>query len=121
MKIFIIFLGLLLVNASIMSYKGDLGRYIYLGRALDNIAYECAEIAAHDPDEARAFADGLLAHTVGGLRDVKILNYACDISVDDEMAVASVRMDAERLFGFPFSAVTSVTSEKKCLRRVVFD
>jgi len=113
MKIFIVFLGLLLVNVSITSYKDDFGRYIYLNRALDNIALECVEIAEDDPIEARAFADEMLGHTIDHLNGVKIRGYSCTVTADvDDVAVVFIRMDVEKLFRFPFSAVTSITAER---------
>ena len=112
MKIFMVFLGLLLVNVSIMSYKGDYGRYVYLNRALENIAYECMEIAASDPGEAQAFGDGLLEHTISKLKGVDIRDYNCEVVVLEDGAAVCVRMDVAKLFRFPFSPVTSVVAKK---------
>ena len=115
MKIFIVFLGLMLINTSIISYKTDYGRYVYLLKVLDNIAVECAEIAVQDPDEARMFADGMLEHTVNNLKNIKIRNYSCEVTLDDCQAVVFIRIDVEKLFRFPYSPVTSIKLERKSL------
>ena len=115
MKIFIVFLGLLLVNVSIMTYKGDYGKYIYLHRALDNIVFECAEFAAHgaDENEARTYAEELLDYTIKNLKNVKASDYRCEVYYQDEYAVARVRLDVENLFRFPSVPVTSIIAECK--------
>ena len=117
MKIFIVFLGLMLVNISIMSYKGDFEKYVYLHRALDNIAFECVEIVARgaDGDEAKRYADELLEYTVKSLKNIKIRNYNCEVYYEDEFAVARVSIDVENLFRFPFSPTTSIVAERKIL------
>lgn len=57
MKIFIIFMGLLIVNVSFFSYQGDLGRYVRCQAFLKAAAEECAAGAALYYDEA-AYSDG---------------------------------------------------------------
>ena len=113
MKIFIVFLGILLLNVSIMSYKSDYGKYAYLHKSLDNIAFECAEIAVLNPEEAQGFADGLLEYTAGNLRNVKVRNYTCEIYDRDGSTTVLIRMDVEKLFRFPYSAVTTIVAEKR--------
>lgn len=57
MKVFIVFLGLLLINVSFLSYQGDLGRYTRCQMFLKAAAEECAAGAALYYDEA-AYAEG---------------------------------------------------------------
>ena len=117
MKIFIVFLGLLFVNVSVLSFKADYGKYAYLHRALDNIAFECAELIAQGVHEAETqeYAEELLAYTIKNLSNIKIRNYRCEIFCEDEYAAALIRMDVEKLFRFPFSPVTSIVAERKLI------
>ena len=112
MKIFIIFLGLLLVNVSIMCYKSDYGKYVYLHRLLDNIAYECAEIAINDVHEARASANEMLEYAINNLRGINVRDYKCDIYAENGRAVVRISMDVERLFRFPFLPDVSIILER---------
>jgi len=117
MKIFIVFLGLMLVNVSIISYKGDYWKYVYLHRALDNIAFESAEIAAQGADESEAqrYAEELLKHTIKNLRNIEIKSYICGVDYEGGYVVALIKMDVENLFRFPFSPVTSIIAERKLI------
>ena len=121
MKIFIIFLGLLIVNMSIMSYRGDYGKYVYLHSVLDNIAFECAQIAVLDTEEAQMLADGMLSYMINNLRGVNVRNYSCEITAEDGLARVLIRMNVEKLFSFPFSPVTGIVSEKSIRDRAVSD
>jgi len=57
MKVFIVFMGLLFIDVSFLSYQGDLGRYVRCQAFLKATAEECAAGAALYYDEA-AYADG---------------------------------------------------------------
>lgn len=57
MKVFIVFMGLLIINVSFLSYQGDLGRYIRCQIFLKAVAEECAAGAALYYDEP-AYAEG---------------------------------------------------------------
>ena len=57
MKVFIVFLGLLIINVSFLSYQGDMGRYVRCQAFLKAVAEECAAGAALYYDED-AYADG---------------------------------------------------------------
>ncbi|HWQ78296.1 MAG TPA: hypothetical protein VN381_05745 [Anaerovoracaceae bacterium] len=57
MKVFIVFMGLLIINVSFLSYQGDLGRYVRCQAFLKATAEECAAGAALYYDEA-AYSDG---------------------------------------------------------------
>ncbi len=57
MKVFIVFLGLFIINVSFLSYQGDLGRYVRCQTFLKAVAEECAAGAALYYDEA-AYSDG---------------------------------------------------------------
>ena len=100
-----------------MSYKADYGKYVYLHRALDHIAYESAEMAADGADESEAWqhAEELLRHTVKNLNNIKIRNYRCAIDHHGEFVIARIRMDVENLFRFPFLPVTSIVAERKMI------
>ena len=114
MKIFIVFLGLLLINVSIISFKGDYESYIYLHRMLDSIAFEAAEAAAAGTGDAEEFAGELMDYSIKNLVNVDVRDHSCEIFFDADFAVALARMEVEGLFGFPFSAGTSIISEKRC-------
>jgi len=117
MKIFIVFLGLLLLNVSIMTYKADFGKYAYLCRVLDNVAFESAELISRGADvyEAQMYAEDLLEYTVSNFQNVKISKYICEVYYEGNFAVAVIRVDAENLFRFPFSHKTSIISERKLI------
>lgn len=57
MKVFIVFLGLFIINVSFLSYQGDMGRYVRCQTFLKAVAEECAAGAALYHDEA-AYSDG---------------------------------------------------------------
>jgi hypothetical protein len=59
MKVFIIFLAVLIINISFLTYQGDLGRYLRTQTTVKAIAEECAAGAALFFDEA-AYGDGYL-------------------------------------------------------------
>ena len=58
MKVFIVFLGILIINVSFLSYQGDMGRYLQVQSDLKAMAEECAAGAALYYDE-EAYSDGL--------------------------------------------------------------
>ena len=114
MKIFIVFAGLLLVNISIISYQGDFGKYLYIKRTLDEIAFECVELASADTDEALKFTDGMLKYTIGNLRNINVNDYSCDVFSDGDYLYARVEMNVEGLFKFPFMACVRIAAERRC-------
>lgn len=57
MKVFIVFIGLFIINVSFLSYQGDLGRYVRCQTFLKAVAEECAAGAALYYDET-AYSDG---------------------------------------------------------------
>lgn len=59
MKVFLVFLGLLLINVTCISYKGDLDRYLQLRSYLKAVAEECAAGAALYYDE-EAYSQGFM-------------------------------------------------------------
>jgi len=59
MKIFIVFLGLLIINVSFLSYQGDMGRFVRCQAFLKAVAEECAAGAALYYDED-AYSDGTM-------------------------------------------------------------
>ena len=59
MKVFIVFLGLFIINVSFLAYQGDMGRYVRCQTFLKAVAEECAAGAALYYDED-AYSDGKL-------------------------------------------------------------
>jgi hypothetical protein len=59
MKVFIVFLGLLIINVSFITYHGDLNRYVQLQRYLKDLAEEGAAGVAMYYDE-EAYGKGLM-------------------------------------------------------------
>jgi len=57
MKVFIVFLGVLIINISFLCYQGDLGRYLRTQAAMKALAEECGAGAALFYD-AEAYGDG---------------------------------------------------------------
>jgi len=114
MKIFIVFVALLIVNISISTYKADYGRYIYLQRALDNIAFESAQIAIYSGEnEANKHAEELLNYTILSLKNIKVKNFASFVYFEDEVAIAIISVDIESLFRFPRLPLTTITAERR--------
>ncbi len=59
MKVFLVFLGLLIINTGFLAYQGDLGRYVRCQIFMKALAEECAAGAALYYDE-EAYSDGEL-------------------------------------------------------------
>jgi hypothetical protein len=59
MKVFIVFMGILIINIGFLSYQGDMGRYVRCQNFLKATAEECAAGAALYYDEA-AYSGGQL-------------------------------------------------------------
>lgn len=59
MKVFIVFLGIFLINVSFLSYQGDMGRYVRCQAFLKAVAEECAAGAALYYD-SEAYSEGRL-------------------------------------------------------------
>ena len=109
-------MALLIVNISILTYKADYDRYVYLQRALNNIAFESAEIAIFTGvEEANRHAEELLNYTILSLKNVKVKNPVCLISYEHEekIAVAFVSIEVENLFRFPRLPLTTITAESR--------
>lgn len=60
MKVYIVFLGLLIVHVNFMSYNQDLGRYIMLQNFAKVISEECAAQAALLLDEEEFYKDHII-------------------------------------------------------------
>ena len=109
-------MALLIVNISILTYKADYDRYVYLQRALDNIAFESAEIAIFTgEEEANRYAEELLNYTILSLKNVKIKNSVCLVSYEPEekLTVAFISIEVENLFRFPRLPLTTISAERK--------
>ena len=113
MKIFIVFMGLLLVNICATTYKSDFAKYEYLHRALENIANECAEYAAAGGADAEGFANGLLEYSAKKFNNVEVKGYECVISVDGGSVRVYIEMDAGGLFRFFPSSSTCIIAESR--------
>ncbi len=85
MKVFIVFIGLLVLFASAMSYQSDLGRYIVLQNDLKALAEESAAGAALYFDEL-AYAEGELCFNQeegGQYVDYLVIQFMKEKSIDD--------------------------------------
>ena len=77
MKVFIVFLGLLIVNANLMNFHGGLGRYIELQNTFKMASEECAAQAALLLDE-EAYREGVIVFDYeAGQKDA--MNYLAHI------------------------------------------
>lgn len=70
MKIFIVFLAILILNISFLTYQGDMGRYLRMQNTVKAIAEECGAGAALFFDTPQ-FAEGyLMAETDEALKHI---------------------------------------------------
>ena len=140
MKVFIVFLGLLLVNISFLCYQGDLGRYIQEQAILKAAAEECAAGAAllleeeaygqgliiFDKAAGRRYADAHLAYTMHSISGGESAYYHCALSFEyDECGygadnalkrpavTAEVRVRTEDRFRLPMLTVTDFQRESR--------
>ncbi|MCL1982757.1 MAG: hypothetical protein FWG53_06715 [Clostridiales bacterium] len=128
MKVYIVFLGIFLISISAISFADDMGKYMLIQRALDNVAEECAEFAAaefaavgfgggefRDGElAAQDFAEGLLRHTARGFGGVEVKDLSCKISQEVDFAEVRVSMDMEGLFRIFPSSSTRVVALSRC-------
>lgn len=138
MKVFIIFLGMLIINMSFLSYQGDMGRYIRCQAFLKAVAEECAAGAAIYYNES-AYSDGWFQFSYEegqkhidfiidkskkemNLPDNSILTHevffeddALGYESDNEIPSVTVVITAETedLFSLPFINVTQVERASK--------
>jgi hypothetical protein len=135
MKVFIVFMALLIINVSFLSYQGDLGRYVRCQAFLKAVAEECAAGASlyYDEDaysdgqlrfkyeESRAYIEHILEKSTQEMplpRDSELdysvafqddhLGYEAESPEDIPSVTVELTAKTEDLFRLPFLAVTEV-------------
>ena len=119
MKIFMVFSALFILNMCIISYQGDMARYVQLRGLLEEAAHECAEYAAlecvaDDVSLAEDFADGLVRHIMGRFSSVRTKGHSCEFALGDGFATALIRMDVEGLFSFLCPSGVGISAAGRC-------
>ncbi|MDD2189587.1 MAG: hypothetical protein PHV71_03255 [Eubacteriales bacterium] len=138
MKVFIVFIGMLIINMSFMSYQGDLSRFVRCQIYMKALAEECAAGASLYYDEA-AYSEGLMyfrneecrkyidyiikeSETEMPLPKNSILTYEVSFEDDtqeheskDNIPSVTVVITAKTgdVFGLPFLKVTEVERASK--------
>ncbi len=132
MKVFIVFLGVFLINISFLSYQGDMGRYIRCQAFLKAVAEECAAGAALYYDED-AYSEGRMCfYRDEGRKYIEyIIEKSCKemplpagsgiryeaLFQDEGVEIPSVTVEltakTEDLFRLPFLDVTEIKRESK--------
>jgi len=140
MKVIIVFLGLLIVNVTFLTYQGDIGRYVHGQTILKATAEECAAGAAllleeeafsqgqivFDKVAAQEHADGHLAYVMKGFDGGETAYYECALSFEDDecgyeannvdqipAVTATIKVKTGDLFRLPFFTVTDVVRKAK--------
>jgi hypothetical protein len=115
MKIFLVFLALLILMTAAMSYAADMNGYVSLQRRLKALAEECAAGASLftdpesfadgtvsiDEDDAYAYAEFLISkanENTGPLTGV----FGVSLSFDGPTVTACVSFSGEDMFRLPF-------------------
>ncbi len=131
MKILMIFMGLLVLQATFVSYHGDLNRFSVRQSELKYMAEECAAGAAAlwDPEaygegklrfryeEGERYARDFLRHRWAQMEDVTALR--ADLIFEDDFTESSrgaaspavtavLTLECEDLFRLPFLSVTKI-------------
>ncbi|NLY70932.1 MAG: hypothetical protein GX076_04535 [Clostridiales bacterium] len=135
MKVFIVFIGLLILNLTFITYQGDLHRYVQLQNYLKAVAEECASGASLYYDE-EAYSQGLMVINRGeaikyvedrvnrafnslNLKGKQSLTYDIEIlddSKDDSLSpyvIVTLRLNTNDLFRLSFLKVDSVVRSAK--------
>ncbi|NLP29845.1 MAG: hypothetical protein GX363_01800 [Clostridiales bacterium] len=135
MKVFIVFIGLLILNVTFITYQGDLNRYVQLQNYLKAVAEECASGASLYYDE-EAYSEGLMVinrveaikyveDRVGrafdslNLEEKESLSYDIEI-IDDSSGeslspyvIVTLRLNTNDLFRLSFLKVNRVVRSAK--------
>lgn len=138
MKVFLIFLSLFIVNITLITYQGDMNRYLQLRTFLKFEAEECAGGASlyYDEEaygngkmviaekESRAYINRIVTEAAASptMPPGSRLTFSTEI-VDDEKAASdgeqapsvtvTLHLDTPDLFRLPFLKVTEVTRKAK--------
>lgn len=139
MKVFLVFIGLMIINITFISYQGDLSRYLQLQNLLKAAAEECAAGAALYYDE-EAYSQGLMIikqeeaekYVVSQVRQVESVielegggGLTYELSIFDDSSpdhadpgvppsvVVSLRLTTTDLFHLPFLEVKQVVRSAK--------
>lgn len=95
MKVFIVFLGLCIINVSFLSYQGDMGRYARCQTFLKAVAEECAAGAALYYDEEK-YSGGLFRFNYD--EGVKYIEYTLEESKKEMPLPAGSELTYEVIF-----------------------
>lgn len=133
MKIFIVFMGLLVINVSFLSYQGDMNQFVRQQAILKFLAEECAASAAALMDEEEyALGRMVFNHERGEEHVEDFLQYtitawgltgqlSCKLDFEDDQmgypdenpseipaVSATIRYETEDLFHLPFITLTQL-------------
>ncbi len=116
MKIFIVFLAILILNISFLTFQGDMGRYLRTQNTVKAIAEECGAGAALF-FEASEFADGYLVANTG--EALKHITYIIDNSKSISALALSGKADWQADF-FDDSLVSRTYLNGELVRAIPF-
>lgn len=108
MKVFIVFLGIFLINITFLSYQGDMGRYVRCQAFLKAVAEECAAGAALYYDED-SYAEGKMRFYKDEGR--KYIEYIIEESGKEMPLPAGSDITYEAVFQDEGAEIPSVTVE----------
>ena len=135
MKVFIVFLGLLIINLSFLSYHEDMSRYIQAQTFLKALAEECAAGASlyYDEekysegkmiflyDECRKYTEATIEESKSRMPFSKDSGFQYQISYEDDLhgsgeipaVIVEIKVNTEDLFRLPFLEWTEITRKAK--------
>jgi len=137
MKVFIVFLGLLVLNVSYLSYQGDMEKFVREQAFLKFTAEECAAGAAlmlnedeygqgevvFDYVEARLYAENHLRYVAENSKLEGVLN--CELIFQDDQTgydngqdsvpsvTATVTLETKDIFRMPLISVTEISRSSR--------
>jgi|GEM_PF-2646439 len=138
MKVLIVFLGLFVIQASFVSYQGDMTRYMARQAELKFMAEECASSAAalwdqeaygageirFDDEAGREFARDFLDYRIRDMEGVEDIHL--NLTFEDDYAgyqpgsppgvpavTATLVLVCEDVFSLPFLSVTSIQRQSR--------
>ena len=120
MKIFIVFLGLMTIGVSFVSYQGDMNAYVHMQAVLKEACEECAAGAAllideeeygngrivFDQEKGRKYAEKYTNHIVKDSFKDNVKSAVCTLKFKDDDVSDFEPGDAE--YGSPYPTVTAV-------------
>lgn len=138
MKVFIVFISLLVINVSFLSYQGDMNKFVRQQATLKYIAEECAATAAtivsaeeyangrivFDYESGNVYAENFAIYTLenwgikGSIKctlefEDEDMGYSLE-NVNNKPAVtATVKLDTEDIFRLPILSLNSITRKAR--------